>query len=55
MKKKLVSDLEHLSKFKHTGYIEVYHALYTKVWTKRIHFSFHGMIARAQLSVMDMV
>ena len=51
--KKLVSDLEHFSKFKHTDYIEVYHALYTIFCPKRIHFSFHGMITRAQMAVMD--
>ncbi len=49
----LIKDLKHLTKFSHTGILEVYHSLYNKYSPKRLHFSYHGMIARAQLAILD--
>ena len=51
--KNLLSDLKHLTNFSHTGTLEVYHSLYNKYSPKRLHFSYAGMIARAQLAVLD--
>lgn len=51
--KNLISDLKHLTHFNHTGTLEVYHSLYNKYSPKRLHFSYPGMIARAQLAVLD--
>ena len=46
--KNLISDLKYLTKFSHTGTLEVYHSLYNKYSPKRPHFSFDGMVALAQ-------
>ena len=51
--KTLLKDLKHLTDFNHTGTLEVYHSLYNKYSPKRLHFSYQGMIARAQLAVLD--
>ena len=51
--KKLLTDLEHLTKYSHTGNLEVYHALLNKYAPKREHFSYRGMICRTQLAAMD--
>ena len=51
--KYLVNDLRYLVEFKHTGNLEVYHALYNKYCPKRLHFSYAGMIARSQLAILD--
>ena len=51
--KKLLSDLEHLTKYSHTGNLEVYHALINKYAPKREHFSYRGMICHTQLAAMD--
>ena len=53
MDKTLLKDLKHLTDFNHTGTLEVYHSLYNKYTPKRLHFSYPGMIARAQLAVLD--
>ena len=45
--------LSYLTKFSHTGTLEVYHSLYNRWLPKSIHFSFHGMIARTQLAILD--
>ena len=50
--KRLLNDLKYLTDFKHTGTLEVYHSLYNKYSPKRLHFSYPGMIARAQLVVL---
>ena len=44
----ILKDLPYLTKFSHTGTLEVYHSLYNRWLPKSIHFSFHGMIARTQ-------
>ena len=40
------------SDFFHTGNLEVFHSLLLKYCPKRLHFSFHGMIARTQLAIL---
>ena len=49
----LIADLSYMVDFKHTGSLEVYHALYNKYCPKRLHFSYGGMVARSQLAVLD--
>ena len=51
--KRLLNDLKYLTDFNHTGTLEVYYSLYNKYSPKRLHFSYPGMIARAQLGVLD--
>ena len=53
MDKSILNDLKYLTDFNHTGTLEVYHSLYNKYSPKRLHFSYRGMIARAQLAVLD--
>ena len=50
---KVLNDLAFLTKFCHTGVLEVYHSLYNKWVPKRQHFSYTGMLARSQLTTMD--
>lgn len=40
--KKLLASLEKLTRFCHTGSLEVYHSVYNKYMPKRQHFSFSG-------------
>ena len=49
----ILKDLSYLTKFSHTGILEIYHSLYNRWLPKSIHFSFHGMIARTQLAILD--
>ena len=42
-----------MTKFSHTGKLEVYHALYNKWIPKSQHFSYLGMVTRSQLAIMD--
>ena len=49
----LLGAFDYLTKFSHTGTLEVYHSLYNKYCPKRLHFSYAGMIARSQLAVLD--
>ena len=51
--KSLLGALKFLTKFNHTGKLEVYHSLYNKYSPKRLHFSLRGMIAKAELAVLD--
>lgn len=51
--KNLLKDLQHLTKFSHTGILEVYHSLYNRWIPKSTHFSYHGMLARSQLAALD--
>ncbi|XP_065195097.1 uncharacterized protein LOC135826412 [Sycon ciliatum] len=51
--KKLLKDMDKLTKFCHTGSLEVYHSVMTKYIPKRIHFSILGMIVRTQLAALD--
>ena len=46
------SDMQYFTDFLHTGNLEVFHSLLLKYWPKRLHFSFHGMIARTQLAIL---
>ena len=50
---KLLEDMKHLTKFCHTGSLEVYHSLYNKYMPKRQHFSYKGMTARTMLAALD--
>ena len=50
--KKNLSDLQHCTKFMHSGNLEVFHSVLLKFCPKRIHFSFHGMIARTELAIL---
>ena len=51
--KSLLGALKFLTKFNHTGTLEVYHSVYNKYSPKRLHFSLRGIIARAELAVLD--
>ncbi|XP_070548761.1 uncharacterized protein [Ptychodera flava] len=51
--KKIQAAAEKLSEFCHTGSLESFHALLTKYCPKRQHFSYKGMVARAQLAALD--
>ncbi len=42
MDKKVLESLNKLTKFCHTGALEVYHSVYNKYMPKRQHFSFDG-------------
>ena len=55
MDKSLLNALPHLTKFNHTGKLEVYHSIYSnnKFSPKRLHFGLEGMISRAELAVLD--
>ena len=50
---KALEDLSSLTKFCHTGVLEIYHSLYNKLTSKRQHFSYLGMLARSHLAIMD--
>ena len=52
MDKQLLKNMPYFSEFKHTGNMEVFHALLLKYCPKRLHFSHHGMIARTQLAIL---
>jgi hypothetical protein len=52
-KTNLLSDLEHMTEFCHTGNLEAYHSVLLKYCPKRLHFSYSGMIARTQLAILD--
>lgn len=51
--KKLLKDIRKLSKFCHTGNLEVYHSLVLKYAPKRNHFHYPAMRARLQLAALD--
>ena len=51
--KSILKDLSYLTKFSHTGVLEIFHALYNRWAPKRQHFSYLGMITRSQLAIMD--
>ncbi|XP_078604037.1 uncharacterized protein LOC144877851 [Branchiostoma floridae x Branchiostoma japonicum] len=51
--KTFVKDMAHLTGFKHTGVLEVYHNMLTKYTPKRLHFPYLSMRGRLQLSVLD--
>lgn len=51
--KAILKDMVHLTKFSHTGILEVYHSVLNKWAPKSTHFSLRGMIARTQLAALD--
>ena len=51
-KKKTWTDLQRCTEFRHSDNLEVYRAVYLKFCTKRLHFSFEGMIARTELAIL---
>ena len=51
--KSLLGALKSLTKFNHTGTLELYHSFYNKYSPKRLHFSLRGRIARAELAMLD--
>ena len=51
--KALLSDLRYLTKFLHTGSLEVYHSSYNKRLPRSTHFSYQGMIACSQLAAIE--
>ena len=54
MDKRLVSDIEKLTRAVHTGNLESYHSLINKYCPKRQHFSFKGMLIRTELAILDL-
>ena len=53
LNKKILKDLQHLTKFSHTSCLEVYHALRIKYAPKRIHYSWEGQVMRSELAIID--
>ncbi|XP_056457818.1 uncharacterized protein LOC130391621 [Gadus chalcogrammus] len=51
--KRLLKDLEQMTRFKHTGSLEVYHNVMLKYLPKRLHFRYDTMVARTQLAILD--
>ena len=51
--KTLINDMKHLTRFSHTGSLEVYHSLLNKWVPKSTHFLYEGMIVRSQLAAVD--
>ena len=52
--KTLINDLKHLTRFSHTGSLEVYPSLLNKWVPKSSHFSYEGVIVRNQLVAIDL-
>ena len=50
---KILANIKYLSKYCHTGSLEVFHSLLNKYYPKLLYFSLEDMIARAQLAVLD--
>ena len=53
MNEKRFKDLKYLTQFRHSGELEVLHALYNAYCSKRFAFSYEGMYARTQVAIMD--
>ena len=51
--KTLINDLKHLTRFSHTGSLEVCHSLLNKWVPKSTHFLYEGMIVQSQLAAVD--
>ena len=51
--KTLINDMKHLTRFSHTGSLEVYHSLLNKWVPKSTHFLYEGMIVWSQLAAVD--
>ena len=50
---KILANIKYLSKYCHTGSLEVFHSLLNKYYPKLLYFSLEDMIARTQLAVLD--
>ncbi|KAK7879777.1 hypothetical protein WMY93_033556 [Mugilogobius chulae] len=53
MDKRLLKDLEHLTKCVHTTTLEVYHSMYLKYLPKRTHFGYDVMLHGSMLAALD--
>ena len=53
LNKKGLEDLSYLTRFCHTGVLEIYHSMYNKWVLKRQHFPYLGVLARSQLAIID--
>ena len=51
--KKILADIKYLSKFCHTGSLEVLQSVLNKHCPKRLQFTLEGMIATTQLAATD--
>ena len=51
--KTLINNLKHLTRFSHTGSLEVYNSLLNKWVPKSTHFSYEGVIVWSQLAAVD--
>ncbi|XP_016127734.1 uncharacterized protein [Sinocyclocheilus grahami] len=51
--KRLLKDLDHLTKCIHTTTLEVYHSMYLKYLPKRTHFGYDVMIHASMLAALD--
>ncbi|ROL03974.1 hypothetical protein DPX16_23409 [Anabarilius grahami] len=51
--KRLLKDLDHLTKCIHTTTLEVYHSMYLKYLPKRIHFGYDVMVHASMLAALD--
>ena len=51
--KHVLADLKYLTKFSHTGILEIFRALHNKWIPKIQHFSHLGMATRSLLAIMD--
>ena len=52
--KTILKDMAHLTKFSHTGLLEVYHSVLNKWAPKSTHFSYKGMVAWCKLAAVDL-
>ncbi|XP_041427106.1 uncharacterized protein LOC121396333 [Xenopus laevis] len=52
LSKTMTKDFEHMTKFRHTGALEVYNSFSLKYRSKRIHFTMDGMEARTKLAAL---
>ena len=50
---RLLPDMKHLTKFCHTGQLEVCYLVVNRFYSKRLHFSGNGALARNKLPILD--
>ena len=53
LEKTILKDMVQLTKFSHTGILEVYHSVLNKWASKSTHFSNKGMVAPCNLGTID--